>query len=59
MSLNHRIIIQAYESTPVEDGISPRYVNSICEKYDIPHYVFDISKNVSLKIFKKIKIIRH
>jgi hypothetical protein len=26
----------------VEDGISPRC--SICEKYDISHYVFDIRK---------------
>ncbi len=33
----------------VENGISPRCVNSICEKYDIAHYVFDISKNKCIK----------
>ena len=43
----------------VENGISPRCVNSICEKYDIAHYVFDISKKVLLKIFQKIEITRH
>ena len=43
----------------VEDGISPRCVNSICEKYDISHYVLILVKNVLLKIFQKIKIIRH
>ena len=33
----------------VEDSISPRCVNSICDKYDISHYVFDISKKIFVK----------
>jgi hypothetical protein len=37
----------------VEDGISPRCVNSICEKYDISHYVLDISKNCFIKPISK------
>ncbi len=56
----------------VDDGISPRcvnsicekydishYVNSICEKYDISHYVFDISKNCFVENISKIEIIKH
>jgi hypothetical protein len=39
----------------IEDGISPRCVNSICEKYDISHYVFDISKNCFVKNISKIR----
>ena len=30
----------------VEDGISPICLNSICEKYDVAHYAFDIKKNL-------------
>ena len=43
----------------VEDGISPKCVSSICEKYDIAHYAFDVKKVVSLRIFQKIEIIKH
>jgi hypothetical protein len=39
----------------VEDGISSRCVNSICEKYDISHYVFDISKKCFIKNISKNK----
>jgi hypothetical protein len=28
-----------------EYGISPRCVNSICKKYNIDHYVFDVNKS--------------
>ncbi len=42
----------------VEDGISPKCVSSICEKYDIAYYAFDVEKIVSLKIFQKIEIIK-
>jgi hypothetical protein len=27
-----------------DDGVSPRCVNSICEKYDIDHYTFDVNR---------------
>jgi hypothetical protein len=37
----------------VEDGISPRCVNSICEKYDISDCVFDISKKCFIKNISK------
>jgi len=33
----------------VEDGISPKCVSSICEKYDIAHYAFDVKKNCFIK----------
>ena len=36
-----------------ENGISPKCLNSICEKYDIAHYAFDVKKIVSLTHFKK------
>jgi len=39
----------------VDDGISPRCVNSICEKYDISHYAFDISKKCFVKNISKNK----
>ncbi len=40
----------------VENGISPRCVDLICEQYDIAHYVFDISKIIFYsKYFKKLK----
>ena len=41
-----------------EDGISPKCLNSICEKYDIAHYAFDAKKNCLLNIFQKIEIIK-
>ncbi len=37
----------------VGDGITPRCVNSICEKYDISHNVFDISKIYFIKHISK------
>jgi hypothetical protein len=37
----------------VENDISRRCINSICEKYDITHYVFDISKKCSIKHISK------
>ena len=43
----------------VDNGISPKCVSSICEKYDIAHYAFDVKKIVSLNIFQEIIIIRH
>ena len=36
----------------VEDGISSRCLCSICQKYNIAHYAFDVNKIVSLKIFR-------
>jgi hypothetical protein len=32
-----------------EYGVSPRCVNSICEKYDIGHYSFDVNKSCFIK----------
>ena len=32
------------ENWSPDDGVSPRCVNSICEKYDIAHYAFDVNK---------------
>jgi len=33
----------------LEHGISPQCVNTICEKYDITHYCFDVNKNIIIK----------
>ena len=33
----------------VEDGISPKCVSSICQKFDIAHYAFDVKKNCFIK----------
>jgi hypothetical protein len=41
----------------VEDGISPRFVIRFVKKYDISHYVFDISKK-NINLFQKIEIIK-
>ena len=32
-----------------EYGVSPNCVNSICEKYDITHYAFDVNKSCFIK----------
>ena len=37
----------------VENGISPKCLNSICEKYDIVHYAFDVKKNCFIKHISK------
>ena len=37
----------------IENGITARCVNSICEKYDITHYAFDITKNCFIKNISK------
>ena len=39
----------------VEDGISPKCVSSICEKYDIAHYAFDVNKNCFIKNISKYR----
>jgi hypothetical protein len=39
----------------VDHGISPKCVCSICGKYDIAHFAFDVKKIVSLRIFPKKK----
>ena len=33
----------------VDNGISPKCVSSICEKYDIAHYAFDVKKSCFIK----------
>jgi len=37
----------------VEDGVSPKCVNSICERYDISHYALDINKSCFVKYISK------
>ncbi len=37
----------------VDNGISPKCVCSICEKYDIAHYAFDVKKNCFIKNISK------
>ena len=32
-----------------EYGVTPRCINSICEKYDITHYAFDVNKSCFIK----------
>ncbi len=40
----------------IEDGTFPKCVSSICQKYDIAHYAFDVKKIVSLNIFQEIYV---
>ncbi|MFN9900222.1 MAG: hypothetical protein ACK55Z_15820, partial [bacterium] len=37
----------------LEHGITPQCVNTICEKYNISHYCFDINKNIIIKYIAK------
>ena len=41
------------ENWSPDDGVSPRCVNSICEKYDIAHYAFDVNKSCFIKNISK------
>ena len=36
-----------------ENGISPKCLNAICDKYDIAHYAFDVNKNCFIKNISK------
>ena len=37
----------------LEHGITPQCVNSICEKYEIPHYCLDVHKSIIIKNLSK------